>query len=230
MAHALRYLILALCCGGVLSAAEPAPAGAQAVRFTVFSPRAVNGLTFTPQAGQAPKPLVLYPTARSPRYDYVGAMPLRITDAKTNTVVAEATVPREITSALLLLVPLDPAPAAGLRYQTYVLDDTAARQPAGSLAIINFSGLELAGTLDGKPLALTPGLNAATPLGRSAALTLRTTVKNRTYQAYAGNVELGKNERALLLLLPPFYRGSLEVQSRLLIDAPGGVRGAGGRP
>jgi hypothetical protein len=30
--------------------------------------------------------------------------------------------------------------------------------------------------------------------------------------------------------LPPFYRGSLEVQSRLLIDAPGGVRGAGGRP
>jgi hypothetical protein len=157
-------------------------------------------------------------------------MPLRITDAKTHAVVAEVTVPREISTALILLVPLDPAPAAGLRYQTYVLDDTAARQAAGSLAIINFSGLELAGTLDGKPLALTSGLNAVTPLGRSATLTLRTTVKNRTYQAYAGNVELGKNERALLLLLPPFYRGSLEVQSRLLIDAPGGVRGAGGRP
>ena len=89
---------------------------------------------------------------------------------------------------------------------------------------------ELTGTLDGKPLLLTAGLNAATPLGRSTALTLRTTFKNRTYQAYAGNVELGKNERALLLLLPPFYRGSLEVQSRLLIDAPGGVRGLGGRP
>jgi len=220
MAHALRYLIFALCCCcGVLLAAEPAPAGAQAVRFTVFSPRAVNGLTFTPRPGQAPKHLVLYPTARSPRYEYFGAMPLRITDAQTNTVVAEATVPREITSALLLLVPLEPAPAAGLRYQSYVLDDTTARQPAGSLAIINFSGLELAGTLDGKPLLLTAGLNAATPIGRSAALTLRTTVKNRAHQAYAGNVELGKNERALLLLLPPFYRGSLEVQSRLLIDA-----------
>ena len=219
MAHALRYLILALCGGGFLSAAEPAPAGSQAVRFKVFSPRAVNGLTFTPRPGQAPKHLVLYPTARSPRYDYLGSMPLRITDAQTNTVVAEATVPREITSALLLLVPLEPAPATGLRYQTYVLDDTAARQPAGTLAIINFSGLELAGTLAGKPLVLTAGLNAVTPLGRSAALTLRTTVKNRTYQAYAGNVELGKNERALLLLLPPFYRGSLEVQSRLLIDA-----------
>jgi hypothetical protein len=221
MAHALRYLILALCCCfcGVLSAAEPAPAGSQAVRFTVFSPRAVNGLTFTPRSGQAPKHLVLYPTARSPRYDYLGSMPLRITDAQSNTVVAEATVPREITSALLLLVPLEPAPAAGLRYQTYVLDDTTARQSAGTLAIINFSGLELAGTLDGKPLALTAGLNAATPLGRSTALTLRTTLKNRTYQAYAGNFELGKNERALLLLLPPFYRGSLEVQSRLLIDA-----------
>lgn len=230
MALALRYLILALCCCGVLSAAEPAPAGAQAVRFTVFSPRAVNGLTFTPLPGQAPKHLGLYPTARSPRYDYLGVMPLRITDAQTNTVVAEATVPQEITTALLLLLPLEPAPVAGLRYQTYVLDDTTARQSAGTLAIINFSGLELVGTLDGKPLALTAGLNAATPLGRSALLTLRTKVKNRTYQAYAGNVELGKNERALLLLLPPFYRGSQEVQSRLLIDAPGGVRGLGGRP
>ena len=230
MAHALRYLILVLGGAGWLAAADPAPAGTQALRFTIFSPRAVQGLTFTPRVGQAPKPLVLYPTARSPRYEYVGAMPLRITEAKTNAVVAEATVPREISTALILLVPLEPAPTTGRRYQTYVLDDTAVRQATGTLAIINFSGLELAGSLDGKPLALTAGLNPALPLGRTAALTLRTTVKNRVVQAYAGNIELGKNERALLLLLPPFYGGSPEVQSRLLIDAPGGSRGAGGRP
>ena len=34
---------------------------------------------------------------------------------------------------------------------------------------------------------------------------------------------LGRNERALLILFPPFYTGSLEVQSRLLIDQPVGT-------
>jgi hypothetical protein len=34
-------------------------------------------------------------------------------------------------------------------------------------------------------------------------------------------VPLGPRQRALLILFPPFYAGSLEVQSRLLIDEPG---------
>jgi hypothetical protein len=147
-------------------------------------------------------------------------MPLRFTDAKSGAVVAEATVPPTIADALLLLVPLEPAPAAGLRYQVFVLDDTAARQAPGSLALINFSGMELAGTIDGQPVTLTAGLNPVQPIGRAAALLLRTTVKGRSYQAYAGKIELKAAERALLLLLPPFYKGSLEVQSRMLVDTP----------
>lgn len=218
MAHALRYLILAALLAAPFTArAQTAPAERR-VRFTVFSTRPASGLVYTPRPAQAPAPLVFYPTARSPRYEYRGVMPLRFHDAKTNAVVAEATIPPEITDALLLLVPIEPAPATGPRYQSYVLDDAAARQAPGSLAIINFSGLALSGTIDGKPATLQAGLNAAQPVGKSAAVTLRTTFKTRTYQAYAGTVELAKNERALLLLLPPFYKGSLEVQSRLLID------------
>lgn len=193
----------------------------QSVRFTVFSSRPAEGLTYVARLAQPAKPVVLYPTARSPRYEYRGPMPLRLTDAAAKTVVAEATIPPSITDALLLLVPITPAPATGLRYQTYVLDDSAARQAPGTLAIINFSGFALTGTLEGKAVALAAGLNAPQPIGRSAPITLRTMVKNRSLQAYAGTVELGKNERALLLLLPPFYRGSAEVQSRLLIDNPG---------
>ena len=36
-------------------------------------------------------------------------------------------------------------------------------------------------------------------------------------------VALERNERALLILFPPFYKGSLEVQSRLLVDQPPGT-------
>jgi hypothetical protein len=156
-------------------------------------------------------------------------MPIRLVDTKTSAVVAEANVPATITDALLLLVPNEPAPATGVRYQVYVLDDTAARQAPGTLAIINFSGLVLDGTINGKPAAIQAGLNAAQPINRSASVALRTTVKNRNYQAYAGTVELEKNERALLLLLPPYYKGSPEVQSRLLIDNPARSTAAGVR-
>jgi hypothetical protein len=221
MAHPLRYLIAPLLAfGAVLLAPGRAAAAEQAVRFTVFASRATSGLTFSPRVGQPAVPVVFYPTARSPRYEYRGPMPLRFTDAKSGAVVAEATVPPTIADALLLLVPLEPAPAAGLRYQVFVLDDTAARQAPGSLALINFSGMELAGTIDGQPVTLTAGLNPVQPIGRAAALLLRTTVKGRSYQAYAGKIELKAAERALLLLLPPFYKGSLEVQSRVLVDTP----------
>ncbi len=220
MAHALRYLIAILLVGCASAVRAQSAPPEQRVRFTVFSTRATSGLAYTPKPGAAPVPLVFYPTARSPRYDYRGPSPLRFIDSKTNAVVAEAAMPPEITDALLLLVPIEPAPATGLRYQVYVLDDAAARQAPGSLAIINFSGLVLSGTIDGKSATLQPGLNAAQTVGRSASLTLRTTSKARSYQAYSGTVELAKSERALLLLLPPFYKGSLEVQSRLLIDTP----------
>ena len=208
----------ALVLGAVARAESAAPE--QTVRFTVFSTRPAAGLTYVARSRQAAAPVVLYPTARSPRYEYRGPMPLRLNDSASKTIVAEATIPPTLTDALLLLVPIQPAPTTGLRYQTYVLDDSAARQTPGTLAIINFSGLTLTGTLEGKGVTLAAGLNAPQPIGRSAPITLRTMVKNRSLQAYAGTVELGKNERALLLLLPPFYSGSAEVQSRLLLDAP----------
>jgi len=205
---------------GAAARAESAPAE-QRVRFTVVSARAAAGLTYVPRTGQAATPLVLYPTARSPRYEYRGAMPLRITDAATKSVIAEATVPPEITEAVLLLVPIEPAPATGLRYQTYVLDDSTMRQASGTLSILNLSGFVLAGTVGDRATSLATGLNVPVTVARSTAVVLRTTVKNRSLQAYAGTVELRRGERALLVLLPPFYRGSAEVQSRLLIDRPG---------
>jgi len=138
-------------------------------------------------------------------------------------------VPPSISDALLLFVPLDPAPATGLRYQVFVLDDSSARQAPGSLVVINFSGMELSGTIDGQAVKLTARLNPVQPIGRYRECALRTTVKGRSYQSYTGMIELKSTERALLLLFPPFYKGSAEVQSRLLIDSPHRPTGVGSR-
>lgn len=205
--------------GGSLFA--QAPANVQSVRFTVFAAKPITEVSFAPRANAAPQKLQFYPTARSPRYEYRGSMPLRFVDA-TGAVVAEASIPPTIRDALLLFTPADAAAGggAGLRYQIAVLDDAAARHSAGGLAIINLSGLALSGTINAEKVTLKPGLNPTVPIGRSAKVTFTTTAKNKTYQSYASTVTLGRNERALLILFPPFYQGGFEVQSRLLLDQP----------
>ncbi|MEO5961468.1 MAG: hypothetical protein ABIZ49_02225 [Opitutaceae bacterium] len=202
------------------AAAQPAP---QPLRFTVFSARPIAGLAFVPRAGAPQQKLVFYPTARSPRYEFRGAMPVRFVDEATNAVVAEATIPPGMREAFLLFAPIAAATPGGLRYQISVLDDGAARHGPGGLVIVNLSGLELSGTVGNVPVALKAGLNPTLALGPATKIALRTGSKNRSYQSYAGTIDLKRNQRALLLLFPPFYQGSLEVQSRLLLDEVAGA-------
>lgn len=233
MAHALGYLKtfatfwLALIAAATASAQTSA--GVQSVRFTVFSAKPIADVAYAPRPGAAPQKLAFYPTARSPRYEFRGAMPLRFMDSTSGDVVAEATIPSDMRDALLLFTPIE-APAAdakkksSLRYQVAVLDDGVARHAAGGLAIINLSGLSLSGTVNKENVTLRAGLNPTMSVGRSAKITLRTTFNKRTYQSFAATVPLTARQRALLILFPPFYKGSLEVQSRVLVDEPPGAR------
>jgi hypothetical protein len=215
----LCALLLAVFPGASLRAQ---PAGPPPVRFTVFAAKPIANLTFAPRPNTPPQKLQFFPTARSARAEYRGPMPLRFTDAESGAVVAEATIPPGLTDVLLLFSPLPAAPkSGGLRHQVAVLDDSLARHAAGGLAIINLSGLALSGTVNQENVTLAPGLNPTLAVGRSATIALRTQFKGRTYQSYAGSAALKAGERALLILFPPFYAGSLEVQSRLLVDQPG---------
>jgi hypothetical protein len=208
-------------------ATAPTPA---AVRFTVFSAQPVKGLTFVPRPNAAPQELVFQPTARSARHEYRGPMPLRIIESGTGTLVAEATIPAGIRDALLLFLPIADGKGGGaLRYQVAVLDDGAGRHGPGGLAILNLSGLALSGTVGAEKVTLKAGLNPTLPLGRTTTVSFSTAFKGRTYRSYVGTVALGRNERALLILFPPFYAGGLEVQSRLLLDQPPGTTGRGGK-
>ena len=204
----------------ILSPAFAQPAAPPPVRFAVFSPKPISNVVFTPRANAGPQKIASYPTARSPRYEFRGAMPLKFTDATTGAVVAEAIIPPEMRDALLLFTAIEPVPATGLRYRVAVLDDGAARQAAGALAIINLSGLALSGTVNQENVTLKAGLNSPLAVGRSAKIILRTPVGEKSVQSYSDTVELKKNERALLILFPPYYKGSLEVQARMLLDEP----------
>ena len=139
------------------------------------------------------------------------------TDTKS---MAEVTFAPTIHEAFLLFEPMMPPAKDGVRYRVYVLDDSAVRQPPGTLTLVNLSGLPLNGAAGRSFVNLRDTLVAPFAVGRSAKVELRVPYAGRSYQAYADTVELEAGERALLILFPPFRPGSLEVQSRLLIDRP----------
>ncbi len=195
------------------------------VRFTAFSVRPPGDVALVPRPGAPAQKLVFHPTARSARFEYRGPVPLRFVDPADGKPVAEVTVPPEIREPLLLFLPADAKAKSALRYQVAVLDDGAARHGPGGLAIVNLSGLALAGTVNAGNVTLRPGLNPTLGIGTSGKVVLRTTFKERSYQSYAGTVALKRGERALLLLFPPFNPGGLEVQPRLLVDQPPGTAG-----
>ena len=175
-------------------------------------------LCFVPKPEATPVPLVFYPTARSPKFDFFAAGPLQVIDARTQEVVLQVQVPSSLKKALLIFLPAEAGWAGPARYRVQVVDDGEASHAAGTLRILNLSGVELSGTVNRTPVRLQAGLNEPLRVGGTARIVLRTPCNGRNYQSYADDLPIGPDTRGLLLLLPPYRRGSVEVQSRALFD------------
>ncbi|MFI5338081.1 MAG: hypothetical protein ACHQ5A_14925 [Opitutales bacterium] len=192
------------------------------LHFTVFCPDQIAPGTLSYVTGPARRPrlqpLLFYPTSRSPVCEFSGALPLRIVDSESQGIVASVDVPAGVTEPLLILLPIHPVPTRGPRYQVILLDDSRTKHGAGGLAILNFSGMELAGTVDRAKVQLAHGYNGPFAIGTVAQVHLQASFRGRDYHSFGGTIEPGHGGRALLILLPPYYQGSLEVQSRLLLD------------
>lgn len=214
------------CCGAMALGAWTGPIRAQpssgaepVVRFTVFAADPIEGLGYVAQPGGAVVPLRFYPTERSPRYEHRGRQPLRLVQMGKGDPVAEVPIPTGMRDVLLLVS--STTDSTGLRrYRVTVLDDGPQSRVAGQIQLLNLSGLELTGELNGRRLAVAAGLNPAQMAGRSARLALRTAFRGRSYLAWHDTITLGPTGRALLILFPPFLAGSIEVQTRVLLDEP----------
>lgn len=215
MARPLRSLILLLLSTVTPAFAVAGPAAERRLTFTVFAAEPMGPLVYTPKPGAKPVPLVLYPTAQSPRYFQQGSGTVILRNQATGAVVAEVAVPVAIRRALLILLP-DPGPLAPFPCRVWVIDDGSARDTSGMLRLLNLSGLRLAGTINRRPVVISQDQMEQYAAGSVAAVALRTEFKGRSYQAYAEIIPLGIDRRVLLLLLPPYHSGALQVQSRVL--------------
>lgn len=199
--------------------AQPRAGPQRIVRFSVFAPEPIEGLGYAPPTGAATQPLRFYPTARSPALEHRGNQPLRLVQVATGRIVAEVAIPEGVRQALLLVTP-EPIVPGPVSFRVAVLDDGPGQRGAGQVQVLNLSGLNLVGELNGRRLEFRAGLNPAVTAGRAARLVLRAGFRGRSYLSWHDTIDLGPTSRALVLLFPPFLPGSLEVQTRVLRDEP----------
>ena len=224
MARSFRHLTLwATLLGSLACAAAEAR---RDLAFTVFSTDPLPALAYEAKAGTQPTPLVLFPTARSPRYRQLGSGPVKFVNGATGTGLVEAVVPDGIHQALILFAGVQPG--GSVPGKVWVLDDAKLGQAAGEVWILNLSGLSLEGRVNRQFRRVPEQALVRVTAGAGAAIELWTDFKGRKYRAYAETIPSGPVGGALLLLLPPYHPGALQVQSRVLRPAaPGGPTGAG---
>lgn len=190
------------------------------VRFTVFSGATLNGLGYVVHQPHGPDiitPVTFYPMSRSPIYDYRGESPLEFVNISTRQTVASVVLPREIRTPLLVFITKAGVNGA-TAYDVIVVDDSLAAHGPHGVAILNLSGLVLTGTINKQNVQLTAGWNQPIEVRGSTKVQFRTEFKGRSYQSFADVIHVKEGERALLVFLPPFYKGALDVQCRVLLD------------
>jgi hypothetical protein len=221
MALFVRHLTAAVMVWIALSApaiAKPTPEAARQLTFTVFAPEPIEGLAYTPQPGAPPLALAFYPTARSARHTYRGPAHLEFIDSASGRVRAEISLPARVKNALFILFPVAATGSGAARYRILTLDDDPSHHEPSTLRILNLSGLELSGTVNRRQITLHADTDNPIRVDGAATIELRTQFRGRSYQAYAETIRFEPSGRGLLLLLPPYRPGALEVQSRVLLD------------
>jgi hypothetical protein len=211
-------LLHALTSGTTQAGAASGGPATEDVRFRVFSLRPMGNLVFRSEPEMHVLPLEFHPTARSPEYRAAAGQRVSFLDAATGIELAAVTLPTETTQVLLVFVPKGSGANSPAECKVFVVDEAPDAAPAGRLAILNLSGLELHGVLNRRRLEVGRGWQDAGPAHGVVRLELQSTLAARDYRAYSERLEVTGNERPLLVLFPPFYPGSLEVQGRLLVE------------
>jgi hypothetical protein len=236
MAHRIRHLIFHCILAWTLTATAQAqnlpslnPTDVD-IEFTVFAPRAIKGVGYLPDtAARDPfKTVRFYNTYRSAVYSYRGAPTVRFyneSDVKAVIAaresatdktqippprpVAECIIPNGVKKAFLLFFPRPNAASGEPKYDIFVMDDGETRLPGGHFVIINASGIEMIGNVNGSDTVIGRGVSKPFA-AQDGKVRLGMTRVERAYQSLvmADEWTLEPQQRNLVVMFPPM-RGNL---------------------
>lgn len=210
------------------------------IQFKVYADTRVQGLHYASQTNQETTSLsattnthsypVTFNSGLSESYAYEGAQtifffyeePVPVSDEFPDGIQrhlsASAEIPEGWTDVLLLFFPAESISKNMNRYHIYPLDNSESALPLGHLMFFNASGKEMQGVVGSRKIKLNHGPSTAFHLKQKTKIGLAAQTPKGYVQSYMDEIRVDDNQRARLILLPPFFAKSVEVQHRLLYE------------
>ncbi|WP_221028839.1 hypothetical protein [Actomonas aquatica] len=220
-------IVAAAACSFTATAIAQQPKPARQFEFSVFCIAPVRQtLVYQASPGEV-RTLEFKPYQRSEPYRYAGpaamAFAERVAEASAQTpaqykLQSRIEVTPELQRPLFLFLPSsDPNEP----FDVVVMEDDPSRFPAGSLVVVNQSGHKLLGLLNGQNVSLEPGQSSTLHGTVVGDVKLALSHNDRLFPSFDQKVAFEKDERTVLLLLPPQRKSSPIVRWIVLTDRPG---------
>ncbi|MGZ0656819.1 hypothetical protein ACWPKS_14530 [Coraliomargarita sp. W4R72] len=107
------------------------------------------------------------------------------------------------------------------RYSLIAIEDSFQRFPIGRVKIVNLTGANVIGSIDGEITKLqshTASQDFDLPSNGRIEVAIAAQAQTRHHLLYKNTLSLNKKTRSLLILRPPKRTGSIKIQGQLLIE------------
>ena len=200
------------------------------VDFTVYSMQRLKALHFLHGDRAESSPLTFYSSARSEKYQYEGVNPIIFfketpaptpenPDAVTRNKVAEVNIPTPGGEYLFIF--FSDYRGDQEAYKIYPLNDSTQALPYGAIRLFNATSFTLEGVLGKERIKLEPGPSKFYRVGNGlVSLGLGFRHGDKFHQSFNSPLELNNDARGLMMIFPPFVKGSAVVQTRFLKETP----------
>ena len=198
--------------------------------FTVYSLKRPSDISFINGDRKSATPVTFYSSSRSEKYTYEGPNPIiffKETPAPTETdtypvqrkKVAEIALPGSGGEFLFIFFPTEGSEDES--YRIYPLDDSTSAFPFGAIRLFNATQFTLEGILGRERIRLEPGPSKAYRVNSyKTTLGLGFRYNDKFHQSFNSPLELETDARGLMMIFPPFVKGSAIVQTRFIRESP----------
>lgn len=196
--------------------------------FTVYSLQRLQDLHYLNGDLKSSTPMTFYSSSRSTEYHYEGPNPLIFfkeipapTPEDPNAVsrkkVGQVTLPEAGGKLLMIFFPKRDSKEED--YSVYPLDDSTAALPYGAIRLFNATPYTLEGVLGKDRINLAPGPGKAYRVNSTkTSLGLGIRHEGKFHQSFNSPLQLLKDSRGLMMIFPPFVKGSAIVQTRFITE------------
>ncbi|MFP4156610.1 MAG: hypothetical protein ACLFU4_03245 [Opitutales bacterium] len=199
-------------------------------KFTVYSLERFEGLKYLQGDRSTAASVNFFSSSRSPVYEYEGPNPIvffkefagpKASEAGDlrRRVVGQISIPEPGGEYLFIFFP--DSQGGDDRYAIYPLPDSPRELPYGTIRFFNATSFTLHGIVGGDRVRFPPGPSEPFRVrGGQLSVGFGFTHEGKFHQSFNSPLNLESGARGLLMIFPPFVKGSAILQTRFLQDHP----------